>query len=215
MRFSGSSIDLLTCGSYVPVSLKFTQRQKALGTVKNKGGSCMEWKGCACRKGKESCVPWFCNFRNPLHCFNSCQEGKTKSVNGCMQKKVSLQKGLARAFSRLRTLDGQVPVWTVLKGSLSEPNPFNLGQRGLQRQRRGPDGEVSCLTCISWGFRELQLIGIHQVGPVQGDLLRLCQCVPSGPKCLVVYAAFQGNSLACLKRKSIVSGPGFRPGDFF
>ena len=51
--------------------------------------------------------------------------------------------GLARAFSRLKTMDEQVPMWTILKGSLSETNPFNSNQHGLQRQRLEPDGKVN------------------------------------------------------------------------
>lgn len=77
---------------------------------------------------------------------------------------------------------------------------------GCKGRGPGPNGEVSCQICRSWGSRELQLIGIHQLGQIQGDLLYVCQCVPSGSECLVVYAALQGNFLACRKGNQLLEG---------
>lgn len=134
MRFSGYSIILLTRGSLYSWFFEIHVWVKALRQWKI--GLCMELRGCACS--------WFCNFMNLLLLFFSWHRGDNPIYKWlcALKKKASLQKGLDSAFSRLRTLNRQVLMWTILKGVPWWGKPFCFNQLRLQRWRPGPDGMV-------------------------------------------------------------------------
>lgn len=166
-------------------------------------GSCMELRRCACSMILQFHEP-------PVILFLMTWRGKNQSINGYVQekkKKLSIKRP-GQCFQQAENLG--------LTGSLVN-NPKGgpwMRQTLLLWSTRAAeveawarwDGEVSCQTCISWGFRELQLIGIHQLSWIQSDLLHLCQCVPSSPECLVGYAAAKGILWLAWKGKQLVEG---------
>lgn len=211
MRFSGYSIDLLTCVSLCSYFFEVHFWAKSPGSSEELG-SCIEWRGCACRKGTESCVPWSCKFMRLLLLFFSCQGEETPICKWLYaEKKLACQRAWPELLAGSEPWMDRFLCEQFWQGpSLNETLLLGSTWAVEAEARARWDGEISCPTGIRWGIRERQFIG-----QVQDDLLHLHQCVLFSPECLVVYAACQGNSLACLKRKLIVRGPGFWPRDFF
>lgn len=155
----------------------------------------------------DSAISWTSSY-----CLSHDVEEQTQSVNGYVHfQKVSSQKGLDSAFSRWRTLDRQVLMWTILKGG-----PWVRQTLLLRSTQAGPDGMVMLAAKAeeaecSGGSSSLAFTSSAESKVTFGICASVLHPAQSVWWVMQPPREFFGPP----EREPTVRGPGFWPGDFF